>query len=384
MDTKYHYSDPPGKALILFADIVDSSVYSSLWGLRKYTEALTRFQGLFKELATAYFPDSVDDPTAQYCKVDSRGDEGIIFQLDNPKNQNPEDLVYRAVSFAIALKCEMELLEYIVDEDDEKSPKEMRVGVGIHYGEVALFSNITEQGRSVLGKIEGYNINYAKRVESCSRHGRHSQIFLSSAASTHIKGTPIILSEQSADMKGIGGAEPVFEVISGLFSELKLVDKEKERLINYCTDSINSCSYPNSAWATSILVSVLNDRLSDTPLAPETYERYLSSYKKLIWNDPYEKNPLILFCRALDCEKEKRYTRSLTYLKDILTAHPHFLHARDVMIRCCWEISQHSHETAELVYARDMAQELFDHYPDSLSATQKELFKNIIEKTLKH
>ncbi len=197
-----------GDALILFADVIDSSKYSATLGYIEYAKQLHKLQVLFKSLGQVYFPPlTQEERVLYYSQVDARGDEGTIFYY-NP-DESPDDLIYKAIQFSYELKARIELL-------DNDSPKAMKVGIGIHFGKVAIIPEIItdEKGtpRSVIDALQGFSINYAKRIESCSRAGKYSKIILSKKAASCLDGDPIVFTKQLSDLKGIERSEEVFVV----------------------------------------------------------------------------------------------------------------------------------------------------------------------------
>jgi hypothetical protein len=65
----------PVDALLIFTDIVDSSVYSSILGLKEYAIQVLRFQDLFEQLANLYFPDKpyFKEQVDSLRRISSRG-----------------------------------------------------------------------------------------------------------------------------------------------------------------------------------------------------------------------------------------------------------------------------------------------------------------------
>ena len=162
------------------------------------------------------FPD-VADRTVDYVHVEARGDEGVVFLLAEGKNR--ADLLLRAIEFLYHLKGTMKLA--VTGESEEgQAPSRIGIGAGIHVGQVAYIKAL--QGtRSVIDGFEGFEINYAKRVESCSRQGRHSRIMLSAEAAKSLELQPLVLREVRAQMKGIGEDVEVYEVVSGRFDHME-------------------------------------------------------------------------------------------------------------------------------------------------------------------
>ena len=88
-------------ALLMFVDIVDSSVHSSILGIENFARKVLAFQSLFCDLGERYFCDKpcFTERIESFCLVDARGDEGLVFLVDD--GQSGADLVHRAVAFAL-------------------------------------------------------------------------------------------------------------------------------------------------------------------------------------------------------------------------------------------------------------------------------------------
>lgn len=121
------------------------------------------------------------------------------------------ELVFRAIKFLFHLKG---ILEFAVQNPSEKdsAPTRIGLGAGIHFGRVAGRSLIEQDGHSVINQIEGYAINRAKRIESSSRAGRYSRVFLSKEPAMLLEDQPVILLRLTVSMKGIEESAEVYEV----------------------------------------------------------------------------------------------------------------------------------------------------------------------------
>ena len=165
------------ECVIVFADIIDSSKYSSVLGTRSYCNDVLKFQQLFRTLASTYFLPSSDD---HYSFPRVYGDEGVIFHI--APLARPDDLVYKAVQFAYELKARMELQFFSVDKGDSV-PQKMDVGVGIHYAEVAL---VVENG-GVLTVGIPERLSDVKRVEGYTGSAVKEQPFSDTCLSQEIR-----------------------------------------------------------------------------------------------------------------------------------------------------------------------------------------------------
>ncbi len=362
-------------ALLIFADIVDSSKYSSVLGYKEYARRLLSFQNTFERLGEKYFPYP-EDRSKGYCVVSARGDEGILFYAKTEPNFS--ELVFRSIEFMYHLKGR---LRFGIGEMDggSTSPRRIGLGAGIHVGQVA-FAVRQENNRSVIDRLEGFSINYAKRIESCSRLGKYSRVFLSKEAARLLEDKPIVLSRMNAPMKGIDESAEVFEVQAGLFSGLKLDPNDPED--EYLQSQVNLvASRPievEELWVKSLAVSVL-DCLLDQSLVDARRTEYRDRQLKLAWHSSIEDDPILLYVRATNFWEKKQYSQHIRYLRQILQNHPDFVHARKRMIRACWEITKSKAEPAEKIFARDMAREFLDHFPQFLTADEKKELQAVIK-----
>jgi len=84
--TKLSVSGSTTDALLVFADIIDSSKFSSVLGFKNYAERVIKFQQLFEKIGKRYFPP-VADEAISYCNVIARGDEGTVFRIEHRATQ---------------------------------------------------------------------------------------------------------------------------------------------------------------------------------------------------------------------------------------------------------------------------------------------------------
>lgn len=361
-------------ALLIFADIVDSSKYSSVLGYKEYGKRLLDFQSTFEKLGNKYFP-SPEDRSDEYCLVSARGDEGILFYAKTVSDFS--ELVFRAIEFIYHLKG---LLRVGTRKSDEgsNSPRRIGLGAGIHVGQVA-FATRKVNNRSFIERLEGFSINYAKRVESCSRSGKYSRVFLSKEAALLLEDKPVIFSCMSLPMKGIDDNAEVYEVQAGLFNGLKLdpADPEDEYLQEWVRSITNYATGIEEPWIKSLMVSVLDNLLSQSPVLARRAE-YRDHQLNLAWHSSIEDDPILLYVRARDFLEKGQYTQYIGYLRKILQDHPGFVHARKRLIKACWLIAKRRAEQAERIFARDMAREFLERFPQFLTNNEKAEFRAII------
>lgn len=365
-------------ALLLFADIVDSSKYSAVLGYEEYARRLLKFQYLFKHIGEKYFPKP-EDRVNEFCQVEARGDEGTVFLAKSSGDFGDELL--RAIEFLYHLKG---LLRFGggEEEGEHQAPTRMGLGAGIHVGKVA-FATGFENNRSVIMRIEGFAINYAKRIESCSRLGKYSRIFLSAEAAKLLEDKPVVLSSASAPMKGIYEHAELYEVQSAFLAGLKIApsDEPEDALLVEGLEALaKRPTEIEEPWEKAIVVSVLDCLIEGTPVMARRAE-YRDAQLRIAWHSSVEDDPFLLYVRAKDFEDKKEYSQQLRYLKDIVEDHPDFVHARKRLIRACWAVTKRKQERTELIFARDLAKEFLQKFPRLLTDEEKKECEKIIRAT---
>jgi class 3 adenylate cyclase len=376
-------------ALLLFTDIVDSSVYSSILGIERFARHVMLFQSLFEELGNQYFRDkpSFEEQTVAWCQVASRGDEGIVFVVD-PEEDGTE-LVSKAIRFAFELKARMKILHR---KQEDVPPQEMKVAVGIHYGEVAVINRpkmINDMYRNPIDKILGYSINYAKRVESSSRVGRFSRVFLSKEAADLISYLPIALHKHEVPLKGIQPNEDVYEVRSAFLENVPIPAKdgageiEEEEFFRYLIKNLEEEDFLRDPWLKSFTVSVLSER-RDTVKGTASERDYSEKIDEIAWGKLVEDDPILLYWRSRVCENEGKYSRAISCLKEIVGMYPYFIRARICLIDDCHQMIKRADKmSAEAIYVRDTAEELLEKYGGLLLDKEQQQLKEILEEIKK-
>lgn len=364
----------PLNALMVFADVIESSKFSSVLGYTGYAKELLHLQESFEVLGRRYFPPP-EDRLLSYCDVKARGDEGTVFVAPAPKGL---ELTFRALEFLYHLKGRLRFGRVDIRQDPE-SPSQLGVGAGIHSGLVA-FANARRDGHLVMDGIEGYAINYAKRVEGCSRQGVYSRIVLSEEAAKSLEIAPVVLRPMRAEMKGINEAESVYEVQAVLSNRLKLESDDagdEQLMANVCAIAKEPVLLPvRDTWAKALIISVLESLIARSAV-PARKREYHDLQLKLAWHNPIEDDPILLFLRAADYRDRKEATQQLRYLRLLIEQHPRFAFARRAMIDACWSVAMGDAERPEKVLARDMAREMLDRFPTILTDDEKARYRQI-------
>ena len=218
-------SEPgPNDTVIMFVDIAGASEVSNHMSVEKYYKKfLKKFSQLFIQTCKEFYkniPKSiiVDEET----KWSARGDEGILFffpvykgewsdqEYYESKNRGLATCVDTAIHIGLALKR-----KWLLSEENSARIAQgimpIDLGVGIHVGKTWI---TIENGEY---QPEGYAINLGKRVESHSRNGRYSRIFVSEAAHAVLEyladeRTYTFDEATSVDAKGFSREVRAFEV----------------------------------------------------------------------------------------------------------------------------------------------------------------------------
>lgn len=363
------------EALLVFADIIDSSKFSAVLQYEDYAKRILEYQESFVTLGDRYFPEP-GDKTQEFRSVVARGDEGIVFVLTDI-DYAPR-MILRAVEFLMHLKAYLKLTTVRKLEADE-APVKISVAAGIHFGRVALVNKLDESGHSIIDRIEGFEINYAKRVESSSRNGTHSRIMLSECAYRMIEGAPLFFNQVCVPMKGIADAVNVYEVCGGLYS-FKIhsrTDERDQQLISQIRRLAEDPAKIGESWLKSLVISIL-DGLIRSDRLPQQQLKWRKLQEKVAWHSTNENDPLLLYFRAKVYGEEGLYTQQLRYLRQIMEKHPSFVHGRKAMIGACGKIAKDGTEPFERVFARDLAKEFLSKYPEMLNETEKEEYTALI------
>jgi class 3 adenylate cyclase len=169
-----------GQIVILFADIVGCSEIYHYETLEKYNRILRQFKSLFKEVTNKYKNEFYSSPNNIDFKSQVRGNEGclIIFRKA-PEAVNPDlwaDNIDTAIAIALDLKQ-----RWLLSESNKE-----RIGSGKHTSDIAVGIHFGQAWINKMGnneyQPEGYAINLTKRIESHSREGAFTHIYLSEAA----------------------------------------------------------------------------------------------------------------------------------------------------------------------------------------------------------
>jgi class 3 adenylate cyclase len=226
-------------ATILFIDLMNSVALSTALSLWEYNDLINEYQAVLREVLdsinaiypigewylggdqlAAFFYDPADAALREEAEGLRRADpdSARASDLDNQVARNRDRALYGALRCAVAVKNAWIAHPRNVARVETDQPV-LDVGIGINTGNVVL------QHRAGRGqRIEGFAINFAKRVEGFARHGRFCRIMLSRSAFETFRGIVVdnVMLKQRAffqsytpeegRLKGLSPGTEVFEL----------------------------------------------------------------------------------------------------------------------------------------------------------------------------
>ncbi len=159
-------SDKETFATILFLDIMNSSEYANVLSVEEYFQTfLKEFQETVLRTTALYFShESSGIYNSSNYYVDIAGDEARIFLFSDNRGLD----VQTALNLAVLIKMSWLTGNFNRVRINHRKPPE-DLGVGINSGYLYRKEN---------GKLEGFAINLAKRIENHSRLGHSSKIMI--------------------------------------------------------------------------------------------------------------------------------------------------------------------------------------------------------------
>jgi class 3 adenylate cyclase len=197
----------PQDVAILFVDLVGSSEFASVLGLREYAQYVDSFEELCRQQCRFHFETFLQGkylPGRDY-EFRTLGDELVVYLHTG----NLHNDVYQLICLAIMLKCGW-LCSPINARRIARENSSAELAAGVHSGKV--WATRTEHGFH----RRGFSINVAKRTESASREGSRFRIFVSDPAFKQVSRRMrnlVFGPRQTAAMKGVVVPIGVFEVV---------------------------------------------------------------------------------------------------------------------------------------------------------------------------
>lgn len=327
------------KFAIVFVDMVGSSNISKIKNHREYFKLIRDYHKCVEDVRDKYLKNKFK----LSFFPEPRGDEGV-FIFGNPigiqSDIKDERTILDAINFSILLKF-IWLMNQLVKENFS-AHNLIDLAVGIHFDELAY----SGPGPLKIDEIEGYAINYAKRIESASRIGKHSNIFISEEARALISEKNNIFFERydGIILKGLNDNETVYEVKNLLINEKYLltlnavIQQNKNNLfsirnkllLNWIDDILMSFYYTKIVLnKDATTVSDLKGFLDNIKNKNSNIVKFISCihYKDIILSSMHKKN-----------EKFAAYMYLIKELENILKQEKDFYLVKLTLLKCYKEL----------------------------------------------
>lgn len=236
----------PLDTAIMFVDLVDSSVFASVFGLKEYSDYVESFHKVVRVQCEYFFEDYLRGKYERGRDYDYFviGDE-LVFFMHTAK---PSNDVYLLATLGITLKAAW-IASPFNRERIERRSAAAEIAVGINFGTVWA----KQLGTGY--ETQGYAINLAKRIESHSRDGQHFRIFLSDTAYNllHARMRNLLFSHREfTSGKGILGQFGVYEIVDAFVDSVGRLAPEIselfEELMGAAIDSTSRNLWIHSAY----------------------------------------------------------------------------------------------------------------------------------------
>jgi tetratricopeptide (TPR) repeat protein len=177
-------------ATILFADMVDSSMLSHICDPVAYDRLVSSFQEMCVNVVREMLVTNKDKHSESHIEASVRGDElSLIITCDPFSKKSTLPDVRLQCSTWLALQVAIRLKRHWLLVEENKSricngQPPLGIAIGLHAGPVIVRPHLRfascEKPLKTKSCVsaEGYAINIAKRVETASRGGRFSRIYL--------------------------------------------------------------------------------------------------------------------------------------------------------------------------------------------------------------
>lgn len=201
------------RIVVLFADIVGASEVSNHKTLEQYNAFLGEFHSVFMEVTKDHKATWYKEHEQRYFNSSVRGDEGCVMILVPGRADLAAD-VDVAVNIGLDLKRRWLLSQDNANRIRKTGLLPTDLAIGINVGKAYI--NDSPDGPFVY-RPEGYAINLTKRIESASRAGQFTRVFVSEAARGELhflrdEVTYTFAPQRSINPKGISRDIRVYEV----------------------------------------------------------------------------------------------------------------------------------------------------------------------------
>lgn len=300
----------PLQVSVLFMDLISSSDFASVMGLREYAEYVQAFHDLCLRQTRFFFETFSKTEHLDYG-VQIVGDEMVVFlHTDNPPND-----VYLLICLAVALKCGW-LGSPMNTARLNSALSSTGLAAGINFGQV--------WARRTGGRFAlcGFALNVGKRVESASREGERYQVFVSDPAFKQINRrirNLLFEPRRIVPMKGVVVPIGVHEVAECFMNMGKRLEPELlqgfERMARQALARNTFDLWVHACWQV-YQAAQANDRITDEAL--RLCEHVLNI-------DP--KNPAALYHAGQAMAERDQKEIALLYYEDLTRHWPMFADA---------------------------------------------------------
>jgi class 3 adenylate cyclase len=299
---------------VLFVDLVASSDFASVLGLKEYATYVDSFEQLCREQCHYFFETLHKDKGWRAGRdYDFRflGDELVVFMHTDNARQN----IYQLLALAITLKCGWLGTPLNASRVAGGAPS-AELAAGIHIGSV--WAKFSDGGY----KRRGFAINVAKRIESASREGQHYRIYMSDPAMKRVnrRSRNILFSPRKiVQMKGVVVPIGVYEVVdSFLDPKTRLAPELFKRFRKVALQAIGANSF--DLWIHSCLQ--VSEEARNHGKKIKVTDENLELCRRTLNIDP--KNACALHHAAQAMRERKDFESSRLYLEDLTNYWPGF------------------------------------------------------------
>jgi class 3 adenylate cyclase len=311
---------PPGEPLetaVLFVDLVSSSDFASVLGLKEYARYIDSFEQLCRTQCEHFFKVArVHDWKCDHVpyEVQFLGDELIVYMHTDKRYRD----VYQLLALAITLKCGW-LGTALNKERVLAGAPSAELAAGIHVGSV--WAQRTEKGY----KRRGFTINVGKRVESASREGQNFRIYVSDPAMKRVNRqirNVLFSPRKIVQMKGVVVPVGVYEVADSFINMTGTGDNPRRlepSLFKGFTDVAQLALGTNAydLWIHSCL-QVAEEETNGKKVTDENLDRC----RRILNIDP--KNACALHHLAQGLRERREYETARLVYEDLTSAWPGF------------------------------------------------------------
>jgi class 3 adenylate cyclase len=301
----------PLETAVLFVDLVSSSDFASVLGLKEYARYIDSFEQLcriqcehFFRVAKKYDWKSDHVP----FEVQFLGDELIVYMHTDKRHRD----VYQLLALAITLKCGW-LGTALNKERVAAGAPSAELAAGIHVGSVWAQRNPTGYKR------RGFTINVGKRVESASREGQNFRIYVSDPAMKRVNRqirNVLFSPRKIVQMKGVVVPVGVYEVMDSFINPASRLEPSLfEGFANVAQFALDTNAF--DLWIHSCL-QVADEARNGKKVTDQNLERC----RHILNIDP--KNACALHHLAQGLRDRKEFETALLVYQDLTSYWPGF------------------------------------------------------------